>query len=395
MEITAKKGIKFIISELKPRGELFTPFNIITIPIIALGLIIVAYRFVNGLGSVTNQSQIFAWGLWKGFNVVTGVAFAAGAYIVTFMVYVLRIKKYHSIVKATVLNGFLSYVFYAGALILDLGRPWNIINPIIGNSFGFNSVLFLVAWHFMLYIIAQFVEFSPTIAEWLERKKAKKFLQSLTLGAVVFGITLSLLHQSGLGALFMMAKSKIHPLWYSEFLPILFLASSVPAGLSMVILEGTISRRVFKDLYPKHSSKHLYEEIVFGLAKGAALSLFIYYFFKAIIFIHGRHWSHITDMWGVWYFIEVFGFVLLPCIMYANGYKNRSIGLIRLASLITIVGIMLNRLNISVISFYWNNPNHYYPSWQEYIVALMVISIQIWVFRWVVTRMPVFKESHH
>ena len=50
------------------------------------------------------------------------------------------------IVRATVLNGFLAYVFYAGALLLDLGRPWNVVNPIIGNSFGLSSVLFLVAW---------------------------------------------------------------------------------------------------------------------------------------------------------------------------------------------------------------------------------------------------------
>ena len=139
------------------------------------------------------------------------------------MVYILNMKKYHSIVRVTVLNGFLAYLFYAGALLLDLGRPWNVINPIIGNSFGTSSVLFLVAWHFLLYMIAELIEFSPAIAEWLGARRARKILSGMTLAAVIFGITLSTLHQSGLGALYLMAKEKIHPLWYSEFIPILFL----------------------------------------------------------------------------------------------------------------------------------------------------------------------------
>ncbi|MDH3269502.1 MAG: polysulfide reductase NrfD, partial [Ignavibacteria bacterium] len=209
-----RKFIKFFISEIKPKGKWLTPFNIISIPIIILGIIILYVRFTQGLGSVTNLSQQFPWGFWIGFDVVTGVAFAGGAYVITFVVYVMRVEKYHSIVRVTVLNGLLAYIFYAGALVLDLGRPWHIINPIIGNSFGFNSVLFLVSWHFLLYMIAEFVEFSPVIAEWAHWEKVKKIVTALTLGAVIFGITLSMLHQSGLGALFLMAKPKIHPHWY-------------------------------------------------------------------------------------------------------------------------------------------------------------------------------------
>jgi len=234
-------GWKFFLSELKPRGKWFTPFNIISIPIIITGLVLIVIRFWYGLGSVSNVNQEIPWGLWKGFNVVTGVAFAGGAYVLTFIVYVLKVDKYHSIVRVTVLNGFLAYMFYAGALVLDLGKPWNIFNPIIGNNFGANSVLFLVAWHFLLYIIAQLIEFSPAIAEWLGSRRIHKILSGMTIGAVIFGITLSTLHQSGLGALFLMAKEKIHPLWYNEFIPILFLVSSVFAGLSMVIFEGSIS----------------------------------------------------------------------------------------------------------------------------------------------------------
>ena len=388
-----KRFLKFLWQEMKPRGKWLTPFNVISIPIIILGLIILYFRFTQGLGSVTNLSQEFPWGFWIGFDVVTGVAFAGGAYIITFVVYVMRVEKYHSIVRVTVLNGLLAYIFYAGALVLDLGRPWNIINPIIGNSFGYNSVLFLVSWHFLLYMIAEFVEFSPVIAEWLQWEKVRKFVTVLTLGAVIFGITLSTLHQSGLGALFLLAKSKIHPLWYNEFIPILFLVSSIFAGLSMIIFEGSISHKVFSDKID-HKDHAAYDDIIFGLAKGAAITMFVYYFFKALIFIHGEEWTLITDFWGFWFLVEIIGFVLIPCFMFAYGVRNKSIGIIKVASILTLIGIILNRLNISVIAFNWNAAVKYYPSWQEIVVTLMVIFTEVWVFRWIVTRMPVFQKSH-
>jgi Ni/Fe-hydrogenase subunit HybB-like protein len=387
-----KRFVKFILQEMKPTGKMLTPFNAISIPIIILGAIILVIRFTKGLGAVTNLSQDFHWGFWIGFDVVTGVAFAGGAYIITFVVYVMKVEKYHPIVRVTVLNGLLAYIFYAGALVLDLGKPWNIINPIIGNSFGYNSVLFLVAWHFLLYMIAEFIEFSPVVAEWLGWRRVRKFLQALTLGAVIFGITLSTLHQSGLGALFLLAKSKIHPLWYTEFIPILFFVSSIFAGLSMIIFEGTISHRVFKDrIDPEHHAA--FDEMIFGLAKGAAISMFAYYFFKALVFIHERHWAYLNDFWGAWYLIEVIGLVLIPCFMFAYGIRNRSLGIIRFAAVLTLIGIILNRLNVSVIAFKWNAAVKYYPSWMEIVVTLMIIFSEIWVFRWIVTRMPVYKES--
>ena len=208
MDNDGKSTWKFLLGELKPKGKWLTPFNIISIPIMILGLVLIVIRFWKGLGSITNLTQEVPWGLWIGFDVVTGVAFAGGAYVLTFMVYILNMQKYHSIVRITVLNGFLAYVFYAGALLLDLGRPWNVINPIIGNSFGTSSVLFLVAWHFLLYMIAQLIEFSPAIAEWLGARRARKILSGMTIAAVIFGITLSTLHQSGLGALYLMARTR-------------------------------------------------------------------------------------------------------------------------------------------------------------------------------------------
>ncbi len=389
---SSKQSIfRFILSELKPKGKIFTPFNIISIPIILTGIVLIVIRFIYGIGSVTNLSQEVPWGLWIGFDVVTGVAFAGGAYVITFLVYILNREKYHSIVRVTVLNGFLAYVFYAGALLLDLGRPWNVVNPIIGNSFGTSSVLFLVAWHFLLYMIAELIEFSPAIAEWLGAKRARKILSGMTIAAVIFGITLSTLHQSGLGALYLMAKDKIHPLWYSEFIPVLFLVSSVFAGLSMVIFEGAISHKVFfKQISEKNQTSQ--KGIVLGLAKICAGAMFAYFFLQLLVFIHQKRWDLLDTPMGYWYLLEMLGFVLLPMILYVYSYKKSNINLAKVAAIITMLGIILNRLNVTVIGFRWDAAIRYFPTWMELAVTLTVIFTEIWIFRWIIKRMPVLSE---
>ncbi len=384
----------FIRKELKPKGKIFTPFNVISFPIILLGALLILLRLVKGLGSVTNLSQEFPWGIWIGFDVMVGVAFAGGAYILTFVVYILRSEKYHPVVRATVLNGFLAYVFYAGAIFLDLGRWWNIVNPILGNKFGVNSVLFLVSWHFLLYMISLFIEFSPTVAEWLGLKRVRKILASLTLGAVIFGIALSTLHQSGLGALFLMAKDKIHPLWYTEFIPVLFFVSSIFAGLSMVIFEGTISHKVFShQIDPEHHAS--FDHILIGLGKGCAGALFVYFFMKILILIHGKQWPLLATPMGTWYLIEIVGFVLLPCVLFLHGVRYQNLTVIKMAAILSMIGIIINRLNYSIIAFKWTIPfsERYFPSWMEIVITLSIIFTEIWVFRWVVNRMPVLRES--
>lgn len=390
-----KRGLKdivaFIRSELKPKGKLLTPFNLISAPIILLGVLLILYRLARGMGAVTNLSQEFPWGIWIGFDVMVGVAFAGGAYVLTFVVYILRSDKYHSIIRATVLNGLLAYVFYAGAIFLDLGRWWNITNPLWGNKFGVNSVLFLIAWHFLLYMLAEFVEFSPAIAEWLGLRKLRKILGSLTVGAVIVGIALSTLHQAGLGALFMMAKGKVHPLWYTEFIPVLFFVSSIFAGLSMVIFEGTISHRVFSDKI-SHEDHAAYDDMLIGLSQGCAVAMFVYFFAQFLILIHGWHWALLNTPMGYWYLTEMVGLVAIPCFMFFQGARYRNMLLIRTAAILAMIGIIVNRLNISIIAFKWWVPfsERYFPSWMEIVITLAIILTEIWVFRWIVNRMPVF-----
>lgn len=382
----------FLREELRPKGRVLTPFNVITAVLMLATVVILTIRFTYGLGAVTNLSQDVPWGLWKGFNVIAGVALAGGAYMITFLVYILRLETYRPIVRVTVLNGFLAYVFYAGALVLDLGRPWHILNPIIGNSFGMTSILFLVAWHFLLYMLAALVEFSPTIAEWLGAERVRRILTRMTVGAVVLGITLSLLHQSGLGALYLMAKQKLHPLWYTELLPVLFVVSSVFAGLSMVIFEGTLTYRAFFNrMSLKLISAH--HDIVVGLARICACAMFAYLFLVALNFLHGQHWRDFSGFHAGWWLFEIVGLVAVPMALFAYGAASRRQRVIQLAAVLALLGVILNRLNVSVIAYRYDAVHHYVPTWMEVVVVLGIVSAEIWVFRWVVNRMAVLGAS--
>ncbi len=397
-DIEKEKGVKevlnFIWSELKPKGKVLTPFNMITAPILLLGAVIIFMRFTMGLGATTNLSQEYPWGLWIAFDVMIGIAFAGGAYALTFVYYILGAEKYHPIIRATILNGFLAYVFYSSALLLDLGRPWNALNYIIGNKYGVSSVLFMVAWHFFLYTVALFLEFSPIAAEWLGLKRVRKAVGGLTLGAVIFGIMLSTGHQAGIGGIFLLAKHHIHPLWYSDYIHALFVVSSIFAGLSMVIFEGTISHRVFGHQMD-HEHRASYHSIVIGLGKVCAVALFVYFFLKLVELLHGKQWGLLATPMGYWYLTEIIGFVLIPCALFLWGARHFHVNAIRIAALLTMFGILINRFNISIIAYKWFLPisERYFPSWMEVAVTCSIICAEIWVFRWIVNRMPIFKKS--
>ncbi len=388
---TLRGFLRFFLQELKPKGKIVTPFNIITGIIIVGGLAMIAVRFAKGLGAVTNLSQEFPWGIWIAFDVVTGVAFAGGAYVLTFAVHILKVKKYEPIVRATVLNGFLAYVFYSGALLLDLGRPWNVVNPIIGHGFGYSSVLFLVAWHFLLYTMCLFVECLPAATEWLQWFRARRIIYKMTTATVILGVTLSTLHQAGLGALFLSAKAKIYPLWYSSNIPLLFFVSSMFAGFSMIIIESTFTHRIFSDrVDPGHRASH--DRILLGLGKGSASVMFAYLFLKVVDLADAHQWALLATPMGAWYLLEVVGFTLVPAVLYVVAVRRQNVRLVQGTAFATALGVILNRLNVSVIAFKWYSTAHYYPSWMEIWVTLAVISMELWVFRWVINRMPILGE---
>ena len=368
-----------------------TPFNIIAGIIFIVGFIIIVVRFSLGLGAVTNLNQSYPWGLWIGFDVLCGVALAAGGYVIASAVYLFGLKDYRIVLRSAILTGFLGYFFVVVALIFDLGRPWRLPFPMF-VSLGVQSVMFLVAWHVGLYLTVQFLEFAPAVFEWLNWKVAHKWATMILVFACIAGVILSTLHQSALGALFLLAPTKVHPLWYSPLIPIFFFVSSIIAGLSMVIFESTLSHRIFKKRVNPDSHAQL-NRVTLGLGKAASVGLLCYFFLKLIGLAHGNNWDLLSTAMGTWFLVEILIFVLLPCLLFAWGVRNKNVGLVRFTAFITVIGIVINRLNVSVIGFINTNaPERYFPSWMEFTLTIAIITMGLVVFRWVVNRMPVLSE---
>lgn len=373
---------------------LLTPFNIISGIIVIVGLVLTTLRFTKGLGAVTNLSDTQPWGLWIGFDLMCGVALAAGGFTTSAACYIFGMKKYHSAVRPAILTGFLGYATVLVSLIYDVGRPVRLAlaYPFVVQQ-GTTSLLFEVGLCVLLYLTVLFLEFSPIPLEWLGLKKVRKIAVRFTMALTIFGVVLSTLHQSSLGALFLIAPSKLHPLWYSPYIGVFFFVSSVIAGLSMVVFEGSLSHKVF---HHKMDATYLQEHkpLVFGYAKAASFILFGYFAIKIIGIAEGNHWHLLDTPYGIWFLVELFGSVALPCYLFAVGSRDKNYGLIQFAAVLSVIGIVLNRLNVCMIAFNWHLPlsERYIPSWMEIALSIFMITCLILVFRFIATRMPVFYE---
>jgi Ni/Fe-hydrogenase subunit HybB-like protein len=372
---------------MKPR---LTPGMILAGLMLSVGVPVIVYRFAFGLGAATNLSQTNPWGIWIGVDVLTGVALAAGGYTVAGAVYLFGLKQYELVLRPAVLTGFLGYTLVAIGLMADIGRPWRLPYPMV-YSWGVTSVMFEVAWCVALYLTVQFLEMCPTFFEWIGWKGARAWAARITVGLVVFGVTLSTLHQSALGSLFLMAPGKVHPLWYSPFLGLFFFVSSIVAGLAMVIVESTLSHRLFHDQVEPGREVDL-EGITLGLGKAASVVLFTYFFLKLFGVAEGAHWPLLATPYGLWFLVELLGFVAVPCVLLAVGVRGRRVRLVRAAAVVAVVGIVVNRINVSLVAFNWNAAERYVPSWMEITITLTIVTIGLIAFRWMVTRMPVLRE---
>jgi Ni/Fe-hydrogenase subunit HybB-like protein len=366
---------------------LITPFNIIAALILTVGLPLTFIRFTQGIGAISNLSDNNPWGFWIGVDVLSGVALAAGGFAIGSAVYLFGLKKYRPIVRPAILTGFLGYFFVVVGLCYDLGRPWRLPYPMF-VSYGVTSVMFLVGWHVATYLTVQFIEFSPALFEWLGMKKFRKWAVSLTIGATILGVILSTLHQSALGALFLIAPTKLHPLWYSSLIPLFFFVSAVAAGLTMVIFESTLSHRIFGYQVNQEDHRRL-KDITLGLGKGASAVLFTYFCLKWVGVAHDYRWEWLATPLGNWFLLEVFGFVLAPALLLFWGVRKESVNLVRAGAIWTILGIILNRANVSMIAFNWNSPDRYFPHWMEIAVTVTIITVGFLTFRFIVRRMPI------
>jgi len=366
-----------------------TAFNIVSAIILAVGIPLLVIRFAYGLGATTNLSQTAPWGLWIGFDMMTGIVLAAGGFTIGATVQLFGLHDYHAIERPAILTAFLGYVMAIIGLLADLGRPWNIVMAIF--NYGTASALFEVAWCVMCYSTVLFLEFTLPASEWLGLKRWQAIMKKALIALTVLSVMFSTMHQSALGSLFLLAPTKLHPLWYTPFIFIFFFISAIVAGLCMVIVEGALSHRAFQSLVDHHVDM---DKLTIGLGKAAAIVMFAYFFLKVQGVIDGHAWGLLLTPYGALFLVEVVGFVLVPSLLFAWGARNRKVKVVRFAGAMGVLGIVLNRLNVSVIAFNWNQPVRYVPSWMEFVVSISLCLIGVIAFRWVVYRMPILREQN-
>lgn len=376
----------------------------LTIPNAIAGLIltvsipVMIYRFLYGLGPSTNLTDTNPWGIWIGVDVLCGVALAAGGLVIGTAYHLLGMKQFHHFLRPAILTSLLGYLFSVFGLLFDLGRYYRLPYPMV-VSFGLSSIMFLIAWHFALYILILFIEWSPAFFEWINRKTLRKWANKLAIWATVFGVIIAGGHQSALGALFLVAPGKLHPLWYSELLPVFFLISAIIAGLSIVIFESTLTHRIFKKQV-EHFDTAEFNRFTIKLGKGASAALFTYFVLKLFGLAHAGVWRYLATPYGYWFLFEIMIFVLLPAFLFAYSARYKNVKMARWTAFIVVIGIILNRINTSIIAFNWNAIERYYPHWMEITITIGIITMEVLAFRWIVNRMailydhPDYNSSH-
>ncbi len=368
--------------------KMWTPTTVILLLIMAAGAAILIYRLMAGLGAVTNLNDRFPWGLWIGIDVLGGVAMAAGGFLIAGAVYILNMKKYKPIARAAILNAFFGYLLAATAITLDGGLPWRIWHPIV--MWQIHSVMWVVGIHVVLYTSTLATESSPMFFEKLKMEKATKFVYKIAVPVVLFGVLLSILHQSSLGAVFLIVPGKLSPFWYSTKIPVFFLASAVMMGLSMVSFETIVDRWAYK---------HTVDiGILSGLARGTLIATIIYFMMKLWLLAKGPGLSAPFNgtMEANMYLLEMSIGVIIPLFLLLIKSIRENINSIFLVDILVISGVLLNRLNVSIFGVYRQASARgasYFPSWMEIVVTLAYISLAIVGFKVAAKYLRVFPET--
>lgn len=362
-------------------------FNWVLAAILAVGIPLIIYRFIFGLGAVTHSSNDYPWGLFLGFGLFCMVPLSASGFMLGTTVEIFGRHDFAPIERLAMLNGLLGYFFAVIYLMVDLGQPWRLPYPMV-VSFGPAAVLFLVGWHVATYLSVQVAEVSVSFFEWMNWQGGKAFIRRITIGLTVAGIILSTLHQGALGALFTYSPGKVHPLWYSSsFQWIHFLCSSIPGGLCMVIGVSTVVRFTMAWRCDERFLGSL-NRLTIALAKGASMGLVTYLAIKLIGVAHDNEWAYLATGWGKWFMFEIGAGVVAPLVIFMTAIRHQNVGLARLGAFITIFGVVLNRLNTALITFNWNLYQEI-PHWREVIISLTIFALYIIVYRGILYRLPI------
>lgn len=342
-------------------------------------------RYLRGLGATTALTDGTPWGLWIGFDVLSGVALAAGGFVIAATVYIFHLDRYHGLVRPAVLTAFLGYLAVALGLLVDLGRPWNIWRMIV--FWQTDSPLFEVGWCVMLYLTVLTLEFVPVIFEGLKWERALRVIRRASLLLVIAGIGLSTLHQSSLGTLFLLAQDRLHPLWYTPILPLLFFVSAIGLGLMMVAVESS-------------STAWLYHRegewpVLRGLARAASVVLLLYLAVR-LTDLGLRHQLHLLvqpSWYSVLFVVELALSVVIPLVLFNLPSLAGKHWPIVVGAFTGVGGFVLHRADVGGIVHMTATGETYLPALTEVLVSVGLVSGMALIFLFFVERFPVWEKA--
>ena len=341
-------------------------------------------RVTRGLAGSTNLSDQFPWGIWIGFDVLCGVGLAAGGFTLVAVVHIFNIERYKPILRPTVLTAFLGYIFVVFGLLYDLGRPDRLWHPMIMQNP--RSVMFEVAWCVMLYSAVLALEFAPAVFEKLRWEFPLKILRTLSVPIVIAGVVLSTLHQSSLGTLYLIMPHKMHPLWYTPFLPLLFYVSAIMVGMAMTIFESWHSSRAFK--------RELEFPLLNSIARVLAVLIGVYLTLRFSDLARRHALRYVFENSNEsWLFMLEISLLLLPMLLLIRSHvRTNPIAMYACATMV-VLGFVTNRLNVSVTALERASGTTYIPAWTEMAITLSLIAIGFAIFRTAARRLPVFEHA--
>lgn len=390
-----------LLNPVPLKRKFFTPGVFILIIIALNGIVFLLGRFFFGIGAVTNLNNQYPWGLWIGVDVAAGVALAAGGFTTAALGHVMHREEYAAIIRPALLTAMLGYTFVAMGVFVDIGRWYYIWHPLV--MWNGNSALFEVGICVMIYLSVLYIEFLPIITErFIGRvnlpkiiaflnKPTDKLLRILDRGLsktmfifIIAGVVLSTLHQSSLGTLMVIAGPKMHPLWQTPILPLLFLLSAIAVGFPMVIFESLIASRSLK-LKPEMN-------ILSKLGSMIAPLLGIYLAFKIGDMFVRETFIYLGELntVSVMFTIEVLFGVVIPLRMFLSNKVLKSPLLLFTASALVVSGVLLNRINNFIVAY---DPPYatssYFPSFGEISVTVSFVAMLVLLYRFIAINFPV------
>jgi formate dehydrogenase iron-sulfur subunit len=412
---------------------LSTPFNWLLLALMAFGALTFVARFALGLGRSTNLSDTYPWGLWILFDLVW-IAVAAGAFAMAGIIYVFQRKDLYGLGRSAVLMGLLSYSFVMVTLLADLGLPWQSYQ--LALQAPHHSAMFEVSWCVGLYVTILLLEFLPVPFAHFGYHRAAAALRkwngayvafAVTLfvyllsrnplyalaAAVVFGtlawlfrardhkaepimlaiaaVTLSTMHQSSLGSLYLLMPNMLAPQWWSPVMPVSFFLSAIAAGTALVILI---------DMWIAKGWRRPLEMVrLASVGQITFWSLLVYLVFRlGDMAIRDQLAGAFSGALGLAFAAEILLGGVRPLILLSTNALRRRVGVLGFASLLAVVGVAYNRMNVVLFAMNfrgrmpWGAPEHYVPSIVEWGVSLGLIAATIFLFGLVARLMPVLSK---